>query len=197
MMPERGTEEKARRSLLALRWAHGFMIRQSWAGRKGGKHDSDNQTEIQGKSDALLRAEHLRDLGRNRQPDERRHHDADLRRDSFPDLGARKRAGLHCVRILRDEDPEGPGSLRQQDHEMGLRRDVHLPGVALHERNADGVRRHAAGCGLRHGHRLHHGRRVPGHPAEIRHDPERADGRIRMDYRLPAGPGRYNRRSDP
>ena len=155
------------------------------------------ESEIQKEPSGLLRAEYMRDMGRHRKPDERRDHDTDIRRDSLPDLGAGECAGLYRVWLCRAEDSQGPRSLRIEDHEMDLRNHVCVPGMAEHERNTVGIRRHSARARLWHVCRLPDGCCLPHHSSEIWHDPERSDGRLRMDYRVSAGPDCYGGCRDP
>ena len=41
---------------------------------------------------------------------------------------------------MRIEDPEGARGILLQGDDVGVRRNVHIPELAFHERDADGIR---------------------------------------------------------
>ena len=103
-----------------------------------------NNIEIQKQSICLLFNEHCRNVGGHRLSDERRHHDADLRRRSVPDMGIRQHVRLRSVRSDRSAHPEGARGVLLEADDVDQRHYVRLSILAVDERHADGFRGHRA-----------------------------------------------------
>ncbi len=120
----------------SLYYALSICAMASPAWTQKGENDEIRKREIQGEPFTVLRIEHMRDMGRDRKPDERCYHDSDVRDHTIADLGAWEHICVYPVRFCCFEDSKGSGCVRIENHEMDLRSDVRLSGMAFHEWDA-------------------------------------------------------------
>ena len=126
--------------------------------------------KVQNKAHSILRYEHSGDVGGNRLIDERCGNDQDIRHHSLVDMGTRKCARLHSLRLDRTENTESPRGLLLEAYDVDMRHYVRIPELVIYERNVDGIHRHSPRRDNRNGYSLRRSGIVYRYSVQIRYD---------------------------